>query len=223
MDNNLNKLQQDLENAKKVLNEKTEEFTRLQNCFSTLTSKLNVMQELQQLLISFFDKEKLYSRLLEIIQKTLNVESISILLVDEDREKLYFAAALGPKSDEVKKYKLNLGEGIAGWVFDQNEPVAISDVNRDARFKKDITEAIGYEVRSLLCVPLKVKGRVEGVIEVLNKQDSDVFFSDDIDLLTAIANFSGVIIENNRLLEKGKEKVKKKIRKVVSEIEEKIK
>lgn len=223
MDDNLKKLQQDLENAKKMLNEKTEEFRRLQNCFCTLTSKLNVMQELQQLLISFFDREKLFSRLLEIIQKTLNVESISILLVDESREKLYFAAALGPKSEEVKKYKLNLGEGIAGWVFAQNEAVAISDVNRDARFKKDITEAIGYEVHSLLAVPLKIKGRVEGVIEVLNKQDNDMFLSDDIDLLTAIANFSGIIIENNRLIEKGKEKVKKKIKKVVSEIKEKIK
>jgi signal transduction protein with GAF and PtsI domain len=211
------KVKEELLSIKKNLEEKQKEFSLMQKAFCTLTSKLNVIQEIQSLMGSLFDKDKLLHKVLEIVLRALEVESASIILKDEEKQELYFVAAVGPKSEEIKKYRLKYGQGIAGWVLEQGEPVTVSDVSKDPRFSKEITQVIGYEVHCILCVPVISKGTVQGVIEVLNKKGTHIFVNDDIELLSSIANLVGIIIENFRFFErlsKGPKKIKKKVKKI---------
>jgi signal transduction histidine kinase len=89
--------------------------------------------------------------------------------------------------------------GLAGWVLAHNEPVMIADVREDERFFESISSGVGYEVRSLICIPLVAKGEVIGVIQVLNKATGDFFDKDDLSLLSSFAAQSATAIENAHL------------------------
>lgn len=193
----MNESQKPSEELQKIICEKTEEFKLLQHAYSTLNTKYNFATEIFKLILHP-SLDIILEKIGDIIIKAIEVESASILLIDKETNELYFKVAKGPKGEEVKKFRLNLGEGIVGWVAQQNEPLSISDVGRDVRFKKEISETIGYEVRSVLCVPVQIKGKVLGAIEVLNKIASDIFVSDDIDLLSSLAQLTAIIIESKR-------------------------
>lgn len=193
----MNESQKSSEELQKIICERTEEFKLLQHAYSTLNTKYNFVAEIFKLILHP-SLDIILEKIGDIIIKAIEVESASILLIDSKTNELYFKVAKGPKGEEVKKFRLNVGEGIVGWVAQQNEPLAISDVLRDVRFKKEISEAIGYEVRSVLCVPVQIKGKVLGAIEVLNKTTSDIFVSDDIDLLSSLAQLTAIIIESKR-------------------------
>jgi Nif-specific regulatory protein len=184
------------EELEKKLKEKEEEFFYLSRSFSYLSLKLSVFQEMHTLINTVDDLHLLLEKIMEIVLRVMEAESGSILLIDEEKNQLYFEVAKGPKGEEVKKYRLNLDEGIVGWVVTQNEPVVLSEVKKDPRFKKEISEAIGYEVKSIICVPIRIRGKVKGAIEVLNKIPSDVFIPDDVDLLSSIAMLTGIMMDN---------------------------
>ena len=135
------------EELEKKLKEKEEEFFYLSRSFSYLSLKLSVFQEMHTLINTVDDLHLLLEKIMEIVLRVMEAESGSILLIDEEKNQLYFEVAKGPKGEEVKKYRLNLDEGIVGWVVTQNEPVVLSEVKKDPRFKKEISEAIGYEVK----------------------------------------------------------------------------
>jgi signal transduction histidine kinase len=89
--------------------------------------------------------------------------------------------------------------GVAGWVLAHNEPVLIANVREDERFFEPISSGVGYKVRSLICIPLVIKGEVIGVIQVLNKATGESFDEDDLSLLNSFAAQSATAIENARL------------------------
>lgn len=197
-------LEKELSVLKSNLEEKKDEFAILQRAFAALSLKFNVLQEIQEMIPAYLNLDELLDKIMDIVLRVMEVESGSLFLIDREKEELFFRVAKGPKGEAVKGYRLKIGEGIAGWVALQDEPVAISDVSKDPRFKREISEAIGYETRSILCVPIKVKGKVKGVIEVLNKLKEDIFVSDDIDLLSAIAHLTGIMMENVSKVGSGK-------------------
>ena len=197
-------LEKELDLLKSNLEEKKEEFAILQRAFAALSLKFNVLQEIQEMIPTYPNLDELLDKIMDVVLRVMEVESGSLFLIDEEKGELFFQVAKGPKGEAVKGYRLKIGEGIAGWVALQDEPVAISDVSKEPRFKKEISEAIGYETRSILCVPIKVRGKAKGVIEVLNKLKGDVFVSDDIDLLSTIAHLTGIMMEN--VEEVGREK-----------------
>lgn len=200
-------LEEELLRVKEELAEKKQEFAVLQKAYTSLSARMGVLQEIQPLIAIFRDEEALLEKIIDIILNRLEVDAGTIFLIDEAKEELYFAAVRGPKAEAVKGFRIKVGEGIAGWVTQQNEPVAMSDVTKDARFKKDISQAVGYEVRSILCVPLRVRGKVVGCIEVLNKTHEDVFSSDDIELLTGISHTLGILLDNVRWVQRAKDKI----------------
>jgi signal transduction protein with GAF and PtsI domain len=85
---------------------------------------------------------------------------------------LVFEAAVGPRSGEVKGLRLPLEQGIVGWVAREGQRLLVPDVGEDPRFYSGIDEATGFVTRSVLAVPLKVKRKVIGVIEAVNKTES---------------------------------------------------
>src|SRR4030043_110924 len=90
--------------------------------------------------------------------------------------------------EDIKKMTLNLGEGIAGWVAQNGKPLIINDPARDSRFFKGVDERINFRTRNLICAPVKVKGKVIGVLEAVNKQREEEFDQEDLSLLTSWAD-----------------------------------
>ncbi|MBM3254027.1 MAG: GAF domain-containing protein [Candidatus Omnitrophica bacterium] len=132
------------------------------------------------------------------IADLLSVERVSLMLLDPKTRELVIKMAKGLDDSIAKQTKIKLGEGVAGWIAEEGKPLLITDIDKDPRFtKKDG----GYSTNSLLSVPLKVKDKVIGVINVNNKITKDVFKEDDLGVLMAISELAAIAIENARLHE----------------------
>lgn len=122
-----------------------------------------------------------------LIVEVLQVQTVSVMTVDYDKQKMILKASHGLNPRLVKSVAKPIGEGIAGWVAQSGEPLLIRDVRVDSRFSESHFSN-QYDTASLLCVPIIVNGRVEGVINVNNKKDKTPFDEKDLTLLTMFAN-----------------------------------
>jgi signal transduction histidine kinase len=99
-----------------------------------------------------------------------------------------------------------VGEGVVGWVAQNDQPVLVPDVTRDQRFYKDLDKKTATTTHSIVCVPLRMRERVIGVVEVINKRHGQ-FSAGDQRLLESLATFAAVAIENGRLYEEANRQV----------------
>lgn len=118
--------------------------------------------------------------LLKNLSDLLNAEDASLTLVrNTDADAPLEIIAVGRKK-VLKDLAIPRGEGILGWVFEHGEPVISNDVEKDERFYDLIDLIIEGHTKSILAVPINYKGRVIGVIEVINKLGDAFFTEDDI-------------------------------------------
>ena len=148
---------------------------------------------------SLMDQKSFLQLLLSMTKKVVKSEAASILLLDPDTEELFFLEAVGEKADEVKKFRLKTWEGIAGYCFTTGEALAVADVTKDSRFKKEISETLQHRQKALMAAPLIYRQEIIGVMEAVNKFDGEVFSSDDLETLVKIANFSAFYLRRSRL------------------------
>jgi HD-GYP domain-containing protein (c-di-GMP phosphodiesterase class II) len=127
-------------------------------------------------------------------------EASAIMLLDEDKGHLYFKIATGEKGGLVTRFRVKLGEGIAGWVAEKRETILLNDVKSDRRFSAQFDQASGFKTRSILCVPMIAGGELVGVLEILNKKESSGFTQADQCLLESMAGLAALAIANARLL-----------------------
>jgi class 3 adenylate cyclase/GAF domain-containing protein len=145
---------------------------------------------------STFDISKVLKYTMDMIREVINVEAGSLLFLEEDE--LEIAVAFNIKIKSMKKFRLKLGQGIAGYVAARGEAIIVNDTEKSPHFFPIIDEVSGFQTRSALCVPMISQGKVIGVIEVLNKINGD-FDLDDRDLLQSIATSVCIALENARL------------------------
>jgi two-component system NtrC family sensor kinase len=135
---------------------------------------------------------------MEETARVLKTEAGSVLLLDEESNELVFEAAVGPRSEKITGLRLPLGQGIAGWVAREGQPLLVSDAGKDPRFYPGIDGASGFATKSVLAVPLKVKGTMIGVIEAVNKTEGDLDQA-DVALLSSMSQWAAIAIENAQL------------------------
>ena len=160
--------------------------------------ELAVLNELSTSLSSTLDLDRVLTLIMERINAVLKVQAGSLLLIDDKTGELVFQIALGEKAEEVKPFRLQMGQGIAGHVAQSGKPLMISDAQKDHRHYKAVDITTDFLTRSLLCVPMIVKGKVIGVIEIMNKLEGD-FTESDLTLLNSIATYAAIAIENAQL------------------------
>jgi signal transduction histidine kinase len=160
--------------------------------------ELAILNEMSTSLSSTLDLDKVLTLIIERINAVLKVEAGSLLLIDDETGELVFQIALGEKAEGVKPFRLQMGQGIAGHVAQSGEPLMISDVQKDRRHFKEVDVTTDFLTRSMLCVPMIFKGKVIGVIEIMNKLEGD-FTESDLTLLNSIATYAAIAIENARL------------------------
>jgi GAF domain-containing protein len=143
-----------------------------------------------------------HSQLLEMIvgaaAQVISARAASLFLINEATNELIFEVALGQKAQEVKKFAVPLGHGIAGLVAVSGQPMAVSDAQDDPRHASDIAQSIGYVPNSILCVPLFYNDQVIGVLELLDKEGAPSFSAADMETLGLFANQAAVAIEQSR-------------------------
>jgi len=132
----------------------------------------------------------------------LNSETSALLLLDEETNELVFEAAAGGPGEGVREMRVPSGQGIAGEVLQSGKAVIVEDAANDPRVYKAIDQATGFTTRSILAVPLSLRDRAIGVVEILNKKGNARFDERDQDLARALAAQAAVAIENARLYKK---------------------
>jgi two-component system NtrC family sensor kinase len=162
------------------------------------TRELAALNEINKAITSSLDLDQILSQTMHGIRGILHVEAGSLLLLNEDNNLLEFKKILSGSQERMVDFKLKPGEGIAGYVVQKGEPVLTLDAQNDQRFYSRIDEAIGFVTRSILCVPLRVKDRIIGAIEVINKLDGQ-FDRNDLWLLNYMAGSVAIALENARL------------------------
>jgi signal transduction histidine kinase len=157
--------------------------------------------ELSRDLNAVLELPRLLDTIVEAAREVTESGASSLLLIDLKSGDLYFEAATGSRKEEIQRYVVPMEKSIAGWVVQNGEPVLIDDAQKDERHFQQSDIETAFTTRSLLAVPLVVKGRVIGAVEVLNKLDGRSFDQDDADLLAMLANQAAVAIENARLFQ----------------------
>lgn len=160
--------------------------------------QLNTLIELSALINSSLDIAEIRKRAIEAATELVNTEAGSLLFLDDETGDLYFDVAIGEKGEKVKTIRLKKGQGIAGWVAEHDEPVIINDAQNDPRFFKGADEKSGFITRNMICVSVKTKNKLIGVLQAINKRDAS-FDRDDLDLLTGLSHQVAIAIENARL------------------------
>lgn len=128
----------------------------------------------------------------------LRAKAASLFLLDEQAEELVFEVALGEKAAEVKKFRLPLGQGIAGFTAATGQAIAVADVQKDQRWAQDIGQAVQYIPQTILSVPLILGGDVIGVLELLDKADGQPFGAMDMETAGLFANQAAIAIAQSR-------------------------
>ena len=167
-------------------------------------SHIDRLKEISSWVSSVLDLDQLLELIIESGTQMMNAKATSLLLLDPKTNKLFFKVATGAKRDEVRKYEIDLGQGIAGFVAEKGEPLLIPDVSQDPRWYKKISESIGFETKSIACVPMKVDGDTIGVVEIIDKEDGSSITGEDMKLLTAFAEVASLGIANARKIERVK-------------------
>ena len=171
---------------------------------SNSNSPIDQLKEISTWVSSVLDLDELLEHIIDTATRMMQAKASSLLLLDQKTRKLYFKVATGEKKEEVRKYEINLGQGIAGFVAERGEPLLIPDVRTDPRWDKRISESTGFETRSIACVPMKVNGDIIGVVEIIDKEDGSSIQSEDMKILTAFAEFASQAISNAREIDQVK-------------------
>lgn len=158
---------------------------------------LELLLEVGRLLSSKLELGELLTTVLELSTKVVDSESASLLLLDEKTQELYFDVALG-LGPEAAKVRLKLGAGIAGAVAKSRKPEIIPEARKDPRWSPTMDSQSGFTTRSILAVPMLIKGRLVGVLEAINKRGG-AFSETDQRAFEAFASQAAVAIDNARL------------------------
>ncbi|HSG05493.1 MAG TPA: GAF domain-containing protein, partial [Nitrospiria bacterium] len=172
------------------------ENTRMVRKYTLKVKKLEAMREVSRLLNSTLDESEVRWRAVEAATALMDAEAGSLLLIDRVSRELYFEVALGPGGEKVKEIRLKIGEGIAGWVAKTGRPVIVSDVQKDPRFSRAADKKSDYTTRTMLCVPVRVKGKTAGVLQAINKLGGGSFSRWDLEDFQSLGDQVAVAIEN---------------------------
>ncbi|HEY4484967.1 MAG TPA: HD domain-containing phosphohydrolase [Nitrospiria bacterium] len=181
------------------------ENVRLFSKYEAKVRKLKHQKEINRLLNSTFDEKQIQSRAMEAATKLMEAEVGSLLLIDEERQELFFEVALGARGERVREVRLKIGEGIAGWVAKKGEPVLVADAQKDPRFAKKVDERSAFVTRNMICVPVRIKGKLIGVLQAINKIGPLPFSRWDLEDFQTLSDQVAVAIENANLYKELKE------------------
>jgi GAF domain-containing protein len=123
----------------------------------------------------------------EVANRVFNATATAIALLTDDRQELEFTVAYNIINQDIIGMRFPANSGIAGYVTMTGQPLAVSKVEEDPRWNREVAELSGYIPKAILAVPLVAGENVFGVIEILDKVSGESFSLQDIELLSLLA------------------------------------
>lgn len=163
-------------------------------------AELATLNDIAAAVTSSLDPREIYHLVMEKINQFFHVDAGSLLMLDEETGELVFVMTLEEGQEKLVGLRVPPGLGIVGDVARTQQYAIVHDPEQDARFYRQVSEGIGYNVQSILCVPIVVKGRTIGVIELLNKRTGH-FTEEEAIRLTRMAATIGIALENAHLFQ----------------------
>ena len=169
---------------------------------------LNALRAASRWLNSSLHIETVLQKIVETADEVIQAQAGSILLKGKDGL-LDFTVALGPAGQRLMDAKGmlrdRLNEGIAAWVAENGKAEIIADCTKDTRFTSgpgpEIHDKLGFQTQSMVCVPMRARGEVVGVVELINRLDGKPFDQNDLDTLSVFADDAAAALTNARLYE----------------------
>ncbi len=186
------------------LRSKNEKLTQASDELAGAVRDLDVLYEVEKAVSQVVVEEDLLERILNKAIAVVEAGAGSILLMEEEKDALYFRSAKGEKSDALVAMSLKAGQGIAGHVAETGEAVRVLDAADSPYYDKSIAKKLGVSIGSLLCVPIAADGKIIGALELLNKKGG--FDHGDERLATLLAGQAGRAITLLRSREEGERK-----------------
>jgi len=178
-------------------------------------SQSKIFCEIGRILTSSLNPKEVFNRVMKLIGEYFSPRNWSLLLMEENTDRLRFEIIMGVDAAQLKKIHIEKNEGIAGWVCQNRQPAIVEDVKKDPRFSPRVDDLLGFTTSSIVCVPiLNGSNRVIGALEMINKiapapesagPASPPVYSDkadkpftvlDMEILSAIGAFTGIAAEN---------------------------
>ena len=154
---------------------------------------LATLAEIGEEINSSLDLQEVLEKTSELVKRLIDYEIFSVMLIDEESGRLYHRFTIGYKQEEFENWRIPIGQGITGTAALTGQAVRVSDVAKDPRYINAIES-----VRSELAVPLMLKGRAIGVLDIQSPQ-LNYFTRDQQNILTLLASRLAIAIENARL------------------------
>jgi len=162
--------------------------------------ELEALSGISKVIGSSLDLTEVLNEVMDEIIRLTGAERSFLMLVDPETGELEFRAARNVDRETIASSSFEISRSIVNQVASSGEPVVTTNAQMDPRFKSQ-ESVIGYNLRSILCVPLRVRGRVTGVVYADNRILTGLFSDRDRDLLATFASQAGIAIENARLFE----------------------
>ncbi len=165
---------------------------------------LKQILQVSKLLNADLDLDPVLNSILSVAEAVMKAQACSVWLIDPETDDLVCRIATGQAGQKVREvYRSKHGEGIIGTVAETGEPLLIPDAYKDSRFNPSFDEQTGFRTRCMLTVPLRARGKIIGVAQVLNRRAQDGTFEtfDETDMIKfgALADHAAIALENARL------------------------
>jgi diguanylate cyclase (GGDEF)-like protein len=184
-----------------------ERHARLARSIDHKNKEIAFFEEINKMLTSQQEIDKILVVVMKKIREVTEAESWAITLLDASSGDLILHHAEGKTKKKIKQFRIRPGEGIAGWVAERGVPVVVPDVARDKRFSPRADRHTGFKTKTLMAAPIKSKGQVLGVLEVINKTTGENFNEEDLELLMRFVDQAAVAVERIMLYQKLQELV----------------
>jgi len=171
----------------------------------SLRRKLQVLQalnEVVQAINSSLKPKEILNTIMEKAAELIMAEGWSVLLINEGTNELVFEAASGKAGKKLLGMRLKIGQGVAGWVAHYGKPLIVPDVAKDPRFYSGVDRQTKFTTKSVLCVPMRSRDRIIGVVEVVNKVGGEQFTQDDFEIFENVVAHLTIALEKAQMYRK---------------------
>jgi sigma-B regulation protein RsbU (phosphoserine phosphatase) len=169
----------------------------------TSVKNLSCLIESSRVINSSLRLSTVLNKVTTLSKNILKAETGSLMLLDEKTKELVFSVALGKKGTKIKRnIRIKKGQGIAGTTLKTGKSIVVNNTQKDPRFTGWVDKFSGFKTHSIMCVPLKVKGKIIGVLEAINSHNKKGFSSKDLDIFEAFACQVAIAIDNAKMHQK---------------------
>ncbi|MCK5634831.1 MAG: GAF domain-containing protein, partial [Anaerolineales bacterium] len=172
--------------------------TNNQNSVDAQLRRYDRLLEMTSDLVSTLELSTLLQMIVDAAKELTDSQAAALLLFNPQRNQLYFEAATVQLRSDDTLIAIPPENSVAGWIFNNREPLLVDEAPEDSRFFREIDLIISFRSESILGVPLRTKEKTIGVIEAVNKLEG-AFTEQDKHVLQALAAQAAIAIENTRL------------------------